>query len=586
MSVGTYPAKIFRRFLGLFWPIFDFFCGDSIRSLIQSPQKKSKIGSKEPKNRLKLFIGIGSGIYLSVVIGLLLCSCEKKPKEHLPTKQELRMNIKIEPLSLDPRKPNDATSLNFLKMCFDGLFRMGLDGKACPSIAERFDLSEDQTMYTLFLRETFWSDGEPVTAYDFETSWKTMLDPLFPCEAVTDLFVLKNARAAKFKKCSVDEVGVTALDARTLRIELDHPIPSFLSMLTTHCFYAAPSHIVFSHPEWADKKNAYYISNGPFCLKEWRASNYILLEKNTRYWDQENVKLDHIYLFIIEDDNTELGMFKNGELDWAGSPLSSLPLDALPFLPNAHTYLMAGTYYYTLNVKDPLLQNVNLRRALALAVNRKEIIDNVTQSGQIAATGYIPPILSGITKQYFMDGDVQLARQYFQKACEELGIQQGAFPILSLSYNTMQSHHKIAQAIQGQWRDALGIKVRLENKEWKVYLDEQRRHQFQIARMGGIANNYDPISFVDRFRYLSSDENFSQWTNTEFTELLEQADQIIDSEERMRYILKAESIFIEEMPVIPLYFYTGTYLKKSYVKDVYLSELADVDFKWAYIEMR
>ncbi len=150
----------------------------------------------------------------------------------------------------------------------------------------------------------------------------------------------------------------------------------------------------------------------------------------------------------------------------------------------------------------------------------------------------------------------------------------------------MNAHHKIAQAIQGQWRNALGIKVRLENKEWKVYLDEQRHHQFQIGRMGGIANNYEPISFLDRYRYLSSDENFCQWTNTAFTELLEQADMTIDPEERLCYLLKAEAIFMDEMPVIPIYFYTGSYIKKPYVKDIYLSELSDVDFKWAYVELK
>lgn len=523
---------------------------------------------------------------LGIIIGLLFSSCEKSSKEYRPTKQELRMNIRSEPLSLDPRKPNDATSLNFLKMCFDGLTRIGLDGKVHLSIAENIEISQDQKKYTIFLKETCWADGKPVTANDFETSWKTMLDPLFPCEAVTDLFVLKNARAAKMHKCSPDEIGVKALDKRTLCIELTHPIPSFLSMLSTHCFYAAPSHIVSSHPEWANKKNPYYIGNGPFYLKEWRASNFILLEKNPLYWDSEHVKLERIYLFLIEDESTELSMYHNDELDWAGSPLSNLPFDALSFLPDIHTYLMAGTYYYNLNTKDPLLKNVNIRRALALAVNRKQIIDNITQSGQIAATSFIPPSLIDRRVDYFVDSDTQLAREYFQKGCTELGIEPDAFPILSLSYNTMSSHHKIAQAIQEQWRDTLGIKVRLENKEWKVYLDEQRRHQFQIARMGGIANNYDPISFLDRFRYLSSDENFSQWTHPEFTELLEKADQTIDSEERMRYLLSAESIFIEEMPVIPIFFYTGSYLKKSYVKNVYLSELADVDFKWAYLEIK
>jgi oligopeptide transport system substrate-binding protein len=523
-------------------------------------------------------------VYLSVVIGMLLSSCDK-PREYWPEKQELRMNIKTEPLSLDPRKPNDVTSINFQKMCFDGLTRIGLDGKAYPSIASHIAISEDKKIYTCILRETFWSDGTPLTAYDFEKTWKTSLKPEFPCEAATDLYVIKNARAAKIDKCSIDAVGVKALDAHTLEIELAHPIPSFPSMLSTHIFYAAPSHIVDTHPEWADKKGPYYVCNGPFCLKEWRQSDYMLLEKNPKYWDRDNVKLDRMVLFLIEDETTELSMFENGDLDWAGSPLSSLPTDALHTLPHVTTYSMAGIYYYTINTKDPLLKNANLRKALALAINRKEIIDNVTQSGQLPAMSFIPPALCPVQK-YFKDADTKDAVKYFQMALKELGLSKEQFPALTLSYNTMNAHHKIAQAIQGQWRDVLGLKTRLENKEWKVYLDELRGTKYQIGRLGGIANNYEPISFLDRFRYLSSDENFSKWTNAEFTELLERGDAAIDPEERLCYLLKAEAIFMNEMPVIPIYFYTGSYLKKPYVKDVYLSELADVDFKWAYVEMK
>ncbi|HEY2811608.1 MAG TPA: peptide ABC transporter substrate-binding protein [Rhabdochlamydiaceae bacterium] len=516
--------------------------------------------------------------------GLFLCSCERRAKENRPKAQELRFNLKFEPLSIDPRKPNDATSASFVKMCFDGLMRFGLDGKPHNALAERFEISEDKKIYTFFLREALWSDGQPVTAYDFETTMKTILDPAFPSEAASDLFVIKNAKCARMKKCSVQEVGVAALDARTLRIELEHPTPSFLAMLATFSYLPTPQHIVSTHPGWADKQNAFYVSNGPFCLKEWRPMNYIILEKNPNYWDKESVKLDRIHLLIIDDENTELSMFNNGDLDWAGAPLSSLPLDALPSLRNVNTYQMAGIYYYICNTKDPLMQNANLRRALALSINRKAIIDNVTQSKQSVATSFIPPSLCSQDRRYFSDADIEGARAAFQLALGELNLTAEEFPSLTLSYNTLQSHAKIAQAIQQQWRDALGITVHLENKEWKVFLDEQRHHKFQVARMGGIANYYDPITFLDNYRYLSSTDNFSQWTNPAYTKLLERSDQTIDPDARMNILLEAEKILMDEMPILPIYFYTGSYLKKSYVKDVFLSELADIDFKWAYID--
>ncbi len=527
-------------------------------------------------------------VYLSLSVSLLLSSCSKNQIDRKPQGQELRLNFRSEPLSIDPRKPNDVTSSQFLKMCFDGLTRMGPDGELQLSLAESADVSEDQRIYTLKLRKSLWSDGMPVTAYDFEGSWKTMLDPLFPCEYASDLFILKNGRAAKNKKCSMDEVGVRALDEYTLRIELDHPAPLFLSILSTHAFYPSPQHITSKYPHWADKANPHYVTNGPFKLVEWKQSDHITLEKSETYWDSAHVKLDRIQMLLIEDENTELTMFDNGELDWAGSPLSTLPLDAMPALiktKRVTTFPMAGVYFYILNTQDPLLKNVKLRRAFALAINRQELIDNVIQSGQSPATCFIPPALSP-EKQYFQDNDVLRARRLFTEALTELQLTKEQLPIITLSYNTMNSHHKIAQAIQGQWFKAFGIHVALENKEWKVFLDEQRHGKFQIARMGGIANNYDPIGFLDRYRYLSSEENFSHWTNPRFTELLESADQTIDEALRTQLIAEAEQIFMDEMPVIPIYFYTGSYMKQPYVKGVYVSELSDVDLKWAYVEMQ
>jgi oligopeptide transport system substrate-binding protein len=511
---------------------------------------------------------------------LLAAACSKK--EALRTRQELRMNMKSEPLSLDPRKPYDVASNNFLKMCFDGLTRVGLDGIPQLAVAEAITVSPDQKTYTITLKETYWSDGQPVTAQDFALSWKAQLDPSFPGQAAHLLYVLKNARAAKLGKCANDAIGVTALDERTLYIELSYPNPVFLSMLASFPFFPVPAHVVEQFPDWADKANSHYVTNGPFLLKEWRASNRMLLEKNPTYWDKEAVQLQMLDFAILEDENTELSLYDSGAFDWSGSPLSTLPTDALPVLKQVHTYPIGGTYYYVFNTKDPLLKNCNLRRALSLAVNRQSIVENILQGGQQAAMRYIPQALCSEKVSYFRDADIERARACLKKALEELGLDKP--PVLTLSYNTLQTHHLIAQAIQQQWQSALGIRVKLENKEWKVYLDEIARGQFQITRMGNIASNYDPLHYLDEMRYLSSSSNFCKWTNPQFTEWLEQAEQESDPHARMQLLLKAEALFMEEMPVIPIYFYTGSYLKKDYVKDVYTSILYDIDFKWAYVE--
>lgn len=524
---------------------------------------------------------LASGLALSLLIG----GCGKKEKTYHPLTQELRLNLHGEPPTLDPRKASDTTSISVQKMCFEGLTRIDPNKQPILAAAEALEISSDQKRYTFTLRQANWSDGTPVTAMDFEKTWKMMLDPTFLCESVNDLYIISNAKAAKEQHCSLEEVGVKALDERTLQVDLEHPTPYFLSALSTHSFFPTPIHIINAYPDWI---HHHYVTNGAFCLKEWRHQDMILLEKNPHYWDRKNVKLEKISLMLIEEESTELSMFENDELDWAGYPLSTLPIDAISTL-NKKTqlehYMIAGTYYYIFNTKKVPFNNVNIRRAFALAINRQLIVANILQMGQPVALGLIPPMMWKNPQTYFKDNDIAEAKKYLTQGLHELGMTVQELPTITLTYNTSTAHHKIAQAIQEQWHQALGIKVKLENKEWKVFLDELRLQKFQIARMGGLANINDPIAFLDFYRYLSSVNNYSQWTNSQFSELLGYADLCMDAEKRIALLKEAEKVLIQEMPIIPIYFYTGAYLKKPYVKGIYVSELNDLDPKWAYVEV-
>ncbi|MGE3535489.1 MAG: peptide ABC transporter substrate-binding protein [Parachlamydiales bacterium] len=526
----------------------------------------------------------------SLPLLLVMSACQNSSSSsHRPTKQELRLNIHSEPPTLDLRKATDTTSIAIIKMCFEGLVRLDENNTPVPGVAERFENSDDFKTFMFYLRDAKWSDGKPITAYDFEATWKTMLSPAFPCEFANDLFILKNGQAAKLNRCPVDAVGVKAVDEKTLIVELDHSVPYFLQLAATHAFFAVPNHVAVAHSDWADNSGEKFVCNGPFKMKEWRHYNFIEVQKNAQYWDQDSVRLEKISLALIEDENTELTMFENGELDWAGSPMSTLPIDALATLKktgNVTTYPMSGVYYYIFNTKEFPFNNVHIRRAFALSINRKAIIDNITQSDQVPAMAMIPPTMWKEDRGYFQDHDLKEARKEFDLGLKELNITLSQFPPITLSFNSASAHHKIAQAIQEQWHRTFGVKVRLENKEWKVFLDEMRHHKFQVARMGGIANFRDPLSFLELYKYLSSSNNHSQWTNPRFTQLLEKAELTVDQQERTALLLEAEKILIEEMPIAPIYFYTGSYMKKPYVKNVHLSDLADVDFKTAYVEIK
>lgn len=523
-----------------------------------------------------------------LVLAALLCfGCQKKVRPVDESKQILRLNIHTEPPTLDARKAIDTSSIAIINMCFEGLMKRGRDGTVKPAVASSVEISEENTIYTFHLRHSKWWDGKPVTAYDFETTWKTILSPKFPSGFAPELYILKNGMAAKSGKVSLHEVGVKAIDAQTLRVELERPIPYFLDLVASHSFLAVPAHITKLSPHWADDCSPLFVGNGPYKLVEWKHHNLLALQKNEGYWESHKVTLEQIQMCIVQDEMTELNMFESDELDWAGQPLSNLPTDAMQALAaeqRLHTYPMTGTYYYIFNVTQPPFDNLHFRKAFALAIHRKAIIDNITQSKQMPATSFIPPTIWQV-EPHFEDNDIKEAKRLFALAIKEMGYTKETLPVITLIYNTSSAHHKIAQAIQEQWFRTFGIRVRLANMEWKVFLNELAHKQFQVARMGGVGTFNDPMTFFDLYKYPDSCNNYSGWSNKLFTTLIEKAEVTLDPIQRELLLRQAEKIFMDEMPIAPIYYYTGSYIKKKYVKGIELSEFSDANFKFAFLEM-
>ena len=516
----------------------------------------------------------------------LLTGCKKRIAPYEENRQVNRLNLHTEPPTLDARKATDTSSIGIISMCFEGLMKRGKNGTIIPAVAHRVETSQDNRVYTFHLRDAKWWDGTEITAYDYESTWKSILDPTFPSGFANDLYIRKNGWAVKNGELPSSARGVSSIDRKTLRVELEYPIPYFLDLVASHSFFSVPSHIAALNSKWADEAGPQFVGNGAYMLKKWKHHNCIVLEKNPLYWDSEVVTLNQIELTIIEDSNTELNMFESGELDWAGYPLSTLPTDAIQALENdqrLNRYPLSGTYYYIFNVQEFPFDNVKMRKAFSLAINRKSIIENITQSDQTPATSFIPPTIWKV-EAHFKDHDLEEARRLFDEALEEMGHTKATLPKITLTYNTSEAHHKIAQAIQEQWFRAFGIRIGLANVEWKVFLDELSHRQFQIARMGGIAGFNDPMTFFDRYKYPDSSNNYSGWSNTEFTDLIELAERTPDVEKRKSLLRKAEAAFMAEMPIAPIYYYQGSYLKKCYLKGVQLSEFSEADFKFAFLE--
>lgn len=502
--------------------------------------------------------------------------------------QEISININTEPPTLNPGLASDATSGSVLRQTFEGLTRINLEGKPEEAMAEKIEVSEDQKEYTFTLREATWSNGDPVTAHDFEYAWKWVLNPANQAQYAYQLYYIAGAEEANLKGGSLDAVGVKAVDDKTLKVTLNNPTPFFLELTAFYTYLPVNSKIAEQNPNWANDAGDQYTSNGPFVMTQWNHSEDIILEKNDKYWDADTVKLTKIEMTMINDPNTELSMFDNGELDWAGAPTGALPTDAMQALKDENrltTQTIAGTYWYKLNTTVEPFNNVNIRKAFALAINRQEIIDNITQGEQKPAMAIVPPSMFPENEEgYFKDNDVEAAKEYLQKGLAEMGLKDASeLPPVTLSYNTSEAHQKIAQAIQDMWKTNLGVEVTLDNSEWNVYLDKLRNLDYQVGRMGWLGDFNDAINFLELYRDAKGGNNDTGWEHPEFKELLAKSATEADPEVRQQILKDAEAIFMDEMPVIPIYFYTNNWVQNENLKDVAVSGLGDIQFKWAYL---
>lgn len=549
------------------------------------------MGGKTVKKRFSIFFS------MLLVLSMFLAACSGGDKDQADNgeggdkaadvPQEMKVNVNSEPYSLHPGLANDATSGGVLLQTFEGLTRIDQDGKPQPAMAAKITPSDDLTTYTFELRDAKWSNGDPVTAHDFEYAWKWAIDPANESYYAYQLYYIKNGEAANTGDASPEDLGVKAIDDKTLEVTLENPTPYFLELTAFYTYFPVNSKVAKDNPEWHVDAGDLYTSNGPFKMVEWDHSNQITLEKNENYWDADAVSLTKIEMYMINDPTTELSMFDNGELHWGGSPFGTLPTDVLPTLQDEgrlNIQAIAGTYWYKLQTEKPPLNNANIRKALAYAINRTAIVENITQGGQVPAMAIVPPSMNPDNeKGYFQDGDVETAKEFLQKGLEELGLSDvSELPAITLSYNTSEAHQKIAQAIQDMWKTELGIEVTLDNAEWQVYIDKLHAGDYMIGRMGWLGDFNDPINFLELYRDKEGGNNNTFWENAEFKQLLIDSQKETDAEKRTQMLKDAEAIFMDEMPVIPIYYYTNVWVQDEKLKDVVVSGLGDVQLKWAY----
>ncbi|MDW0118327.1 peptide ABC transporter substrate-binding protein [Sporosarcina thermotolerans] len=534
-------------------------------------------------------------LVLSFSMVLAACGDDKKAgkdsskepsKDELAADQTLNVNVREEPPSLHPGSATDTTSGAVLNQVFEGLMRVNQQGEVEEAMAESYEMSEDGLTYTFKIRkDAKWSNGDPVVAGDFEYAWKWVLNPAnVDTDYAYQMYMIKGAEAAKEQGGSLDDIGITVKDDHTLVVELAQPTAYFIDLTAFHTFFPVNAKVVDGKSDWAQEKTDNYVTNGPFLLDSWKHKDKIVLKKNPEYWDADTVTLETINMFMIMDENTAKQMYDKGELDWLGSPTDSIPLAAISHYKKEGTLnisALAGTYYYAFNVEEAPFNNVNIRKAFAMAINRKGIVENITKAEQLPAMALVPPtIFEENAKGYFGDNDVNEAKKLLKKGLKELGLSE--LPTVKLSYNTSETHGAIAQAVQDMWKKNLGVSVELNNEEWGVYLDSMGAGNFQVGRMGWIADYNDAINFLEIFETVGGN-NYTNWENKEYQALLKKSRTETDVAAREKILRDAEAIFMEELPLSPIYYYTNVWTNNDKVRNIEVSPLGVVQYKWGWI---
>lgn len=544
---------------------------------------------------------------LAVSMALSACSgsgekekANTKPKESekaggkLAAKQVLNLTDSSEIPSMDSTKATDAVSFNVMNNVMEGLYRLDKDNKATPGVAESYKKSDDGKKYTFKLNKNAkWSNGDPVTAKDFVFSWKRAIDKNTAAEYAYIMFDLKNAKAINEGKAELDTLGVKAVDDHTLEVELENPVPYFVELTSFGTFYPLNEKFMKEKGDKFGLEADTTLYNGPFTLSEWKHEEGWKMKKNAQYWDNKTVKLEEINVNVVKDTGTRINLYETGAIDRTG--LVSEFVDKYKSSPEFYTQKTPSTFFLRLNQKrggqDTVLKNKDLRKAIAMAYDKKGLANVILNDGSVPA-GYLVPAefaKSPDGKDFRKENgegiktDAKKAKEHWEKAKKELG--KDAVTVELLNYDS-ENAKKVGEFLKAQLEQNLpGLTVNLKNQPFKQKLDLETKQDYDLSYAGWGPDYLDPMTFIDMF-VTNGSHNQTGYSNPEYDKLVEQGkgELLSKPKERWEALLKAEKILLDDVAIAPLYQRGDSIVQKPKVKGIAKHPVGgDYSYKWAYI---
>jgi len=509
----------------------------------------------------------------------------------------IQVGLSTEPISMDPHIGNDSNTSTALMMAFEGLLN-AREGKFTPGMAESYTISEDGMTYTFHLRDAKWSDGVPVTAKDFADTWARMLTRKDAMDLAYLIFPIKNAEAINKGEMDVSELGVKAVDDKTLEVTLSAPYPFMVTLFASSPMYPIRIDLVEKYGNAYGNDAGTFASNGPYLMKEWAHNDKLVFEKNPDYWDAASITFDTVEIIAITDPNTMKNMFDNGDLLWMDIPSPDM-IPTYEGTPGFSYFNAGGVTFIALSYKGTSAEtakfttNRNFLMALSSAIDREGLVRSMYPQNA-PFTGVINPVISNELggkwgdiydvkdKYHKVKADPEAAKQYLAEAMKELGYAAAAdLPAFDFFTTAGDLQRTLSEYFQSTWAQVLGVKINIRQLEFTQYWENLYNQPYDIVRTGWGPDYDDPFTYLDMWNS-NGGWNKTGWVDEEYNQLMIDANKEQDFAKRNEMFLKAEEILLTRAPIIPLLVSRGAYVISPKIENLYVNTFgARFDFRYA-----